>query len=362
MQTRNQSLDVLRGIAVLLVIASHYTLVIPGRSILETGWVGVDLFFVLSGFLISGLLFLEFKKTGTINLKRFWIRRGFKIYPPFYVLIGLTAATAIARTCQLPHELLWEVVFLQNYGKPFWPHTWSLAVEEHFYLLLPLLLLLLSRIGMGRPNPFRAVPFISMGISCICLYLRIMAFRHDGNWSHVAFPTHLRIDALFAGVTLGYFTHFDQESCREAGKSWVLAVGLLFAGAFLVMPDVPRLTFAYVAFAFIVAWSVNRPPSRNLFSRTLARIGYYSYSIYLWHVVAMLGLEWMPASWFRFPLYFLAAIALGVLMAKLIEIPVLRLRDRVFPSTAHARSIAPSQLEDRPVAVRVVTGEGAPCL
>src|SRR5438045_3895822 len=107
MTSRNQSLDVLRGIAVLLVIVSHYSGTLPRPSaLLETGWVGVDLFFVLSGFLISGLLFSEFEKTGSINLKRFWIRRGFKIYPPFYVFMGLTALVALVRVRLLPLYLL----------------------------------------------------------------------------------------------------------------------------------------------------------------------------------------------------------------------------------------------------------------
>jgi len=80
MNSRNQSLDMLRGVAVLLVLGRH----MDGAGIWSSaGWCGVDLFFVLSGFLISGLLFTEFKKTGTIDVKRFWIRRGFKIYPAF---------------------------------------------------------------------------------------------------------------------------------------------------------------------------------------------------------------------------------------------------------------------------------------
>ena len=270
MTSRNQSLDVLRGIAVLLVIVSHYSGTLPRPSaLLETGWVGVDLFFVLSGFLISGLLFSEFEKTGTINLKRFWIRRGFKIYPPFYALIGLTALVALVRTRQLPHQLIWEATFLQNYFSRFWPHTWSLAVEEHFYFSLPLLFLLLMLIGKGKPNPFRAIPIISLGLCLLCLYLRILALRHGGDWGHIAFPTHLRMDALFAGVTLGYYAHFTPESFREAGKSWVLGFGLFFAATFVIMPDVPRLTFAYVAFSFIVAWAVNRPSSKNPLAKGL---------------------------------------------------------------------------------------------
>lgn len=340
MQNRNQPLDILRGIAVLMVVVSHYTVVLPGGSaLLDTGSVGVDLFFVLSGFLISGLLFSEFKKTGTIDVKRFWIRRGFKIYPSFYTLIGLTIFVAVARTHRLPRELIHEAVFLQNYLPRFWFHTWSLAVEEHFYLFLPVLLLILSRVGKNTRNPFRVVPIISIGLSIICLYGRIVALRHGANWDQIAFPTHLRIDALFAGVALGYYAHFNPESFRDAGKPWVLALGVVFAASLVVMPDVPRLTFAYVVFTLIVAWAVNGPASKNPLARVLAWIGYYSYSIYLWQVIPMLGLEHLPDRWFRFPTYAVATIAFGVVMAKTIEIPALKVRDKMFPVASQVKPI-----------------------
>ena len=338
LNSRKQSLDVLRGIAVLMVIASHYSLVLPRRSfLLETGWVGVDLFFVLSGFLISGLLFSEVKASGTINVKRFLIRRGFKIYPAFYALIGLTAVVALAQSRKLPPTLLGEAVFLQNYLPSFWPHTWSLAVEEHFYLSLPLLLLFLVRLGKGKANPFRLIPSISICLAVLCLYMRIVAFRHGAEWAKVALPTHLRMDALFAGVTLGYYAQFDQQAFRDAGKSWVLIVGIVFTSTLPFLPDVPRLTFAYVAFCFIVAWAVNQPESSNRLARLLAWIGYYSYSIYLWHVVSMLALEHMPPRWYRFPAYAILAIVFGVLMAELIELPVLHMRERYFPSRSNIR-------------------------
>jgi peptidoglycan/LPS O-acetylase OafA/YrhL len=332
---RNPTLDILRAIAVVLVLISHYTVILPHSSaMLETGGVGVDLFFVLSGFLISGLLFGEFKKTGKIDLKRFWIRRGFKIYPPFYALIGITAVIAWVRTRTLPSQLLWEATFLQNYGRPFWPHTWSLAVEEHFYLFLPLVLVLLSRIGAKKQNPFRAIPTISICICALCLCLRMLAFRHAHDWSKVAFPTHLRLDALFAGVTLGYFSHFDEISFREGKKTWVLLLGCFFVLTLLVLPDIPRLTFSYVAFSFVLVWAVNHSKPKSVIWKPVAWIGYYSYSIYLWHVFALLALEIMPSRWYRFPVYIGIAMFFGIGMSKLIEVPSLKLRDQLFPSSS----------------------------
>ncbi|MGH9560345.1 MAG: acyltransferase family protein, partial [Terracidiphilus sp.] len=135
---RNRRLDILRGIAVLLVVFYH------GRvqdRLIGAGWAGVDLFFVLSGFLISGLLFAEYKRTGSINLKRFFIRRGLKLYPAFYFLLFVTFVLEHATQHVRPlGAYLSEMFYVQNYGPSVWTHTWSLAVEEQFYILLPLFL------------------------------------------------------------------------------------------------------------------------------------------------------------------------------------------------------------------------------
>ena len=176
------------------------------------------------------------------------------------------------------------------------------------------------------------LPFVSIGLSALCLCLRIVALKHGANLTHIEFPTHLRADALFAGVTLGYFSKFDSESFREAGRKWVIVAGLFFAIAVVLLPPVPRLTFAYVASSFVIAWAVNQPSRNRLASRALAWVGLYSYSIDIWHVVAMLLLQHLPDRWFRFPFYFTVAVGFGVLMAKLIEVPALALRNRLFPS------------------------------
>ncbi len=118
------ALDLLRGVAIALVVAFHS----PGGEAIRVGWVGVDLFFVLSGFLISGLLFKELDRTGTIVAWRFWLRRGFKIWPAYFAAFGAAFATAYA-----VQSSLWEggergagdarrywpnFVFIQNYFPP----------------------------------------------------------------------------------------------------------------------------------------------------------------------------------------------------------------------------------------------------
>src|SRR5438874_6217145 len=111
---RNQRLDILRGIAILLVLGRHHD-TIPLWS--KIGWVGVDLFFVLSGFLISGLLFSEYKTQNSISFKRFFIRRGLKIYPAFYLFLFLTGilSRVVFHTHLLVPHYLHEVFFVQNY-------------------------------------------------------------------------------------------------------------------------------------------------------------------------------------------------------------------------------------------------------
>jgi peptidoglycan/LPS O-acetylase OafA/YrhL len=141
---RNFSLDALRGVAILLVLARHMP-VEPtagvSRAAFELGWTGVDLFFVLSGYLISTLLYKELDRAGALDLKRFWLRRGLKIWPSYFVCFGLTTVitaalslsagdAAVARKTLL--TALPNVVFVQNYVGYQWPHTWSLAIEEHF--------------------------------------------------------------------------------------------------------------------------------------------------------------------------------------------------------------------------------------
>src|SRR5277367_6483083 len=125
---RNKRLDVLRCVAILLVLF-HHGQITPLFS--RAGWVGVDLFFVLSGFLISGLLFGEYRKKGSIQFQRFFIRRGFKIYPAFYFLLAFVALVELYRhVFSSLTKYLHEVFFIQSYYPGIWSYTWSLAVEE----------------------------------------------------------------------------------------------------------------------------------------------------------------------------------------------------------------------------------------
>lgn len=234
--SRNESLDVLRSVAILLVIGMHY----PASQLLATGWIGVDLFFVLSGLLISGLLFTDVTREGRIRIGRFLFRRGMKIYPALYVFLIATVFFL-----KNGRQSFWtEVCFLQNYrllnkaglpGGPAlgWFHLWSLAVEEHFYLLLPLLL-----VAMHRARMLRFIPRLAGVIVLLCFFARLFQGFSHPYVSYMMYPTHLRIDALFAGVALGYLYHFEPDRFAQFSQWWLpFGTFILLLPAFYIPAD-----------------------------------------------------------------------------------------------------------------------------
>ncbi len=350
---RSPAIDILRAVAVLLVMGRH----VGGKLDLfptawtTGGWVGVDLFFVLSGFLVSGLLFKEHARHGQLSVKNFLIRRGFKIYPAFWLmlLVSVVLFFLVQKTFK-PSAILCEFLFVQNYGPALWNHTWSLAVEEHFYLFLILLMFALQEIDGGQ-QPFRLVPAIFTALALGCLLLRWLAWQASPIFDAKAqfYPTHLRIDSLFCGVLLAYFYHANPTRFMDCARRWRWA--LLSSGVALLAPafcfEITTTSFIYtfgftefyIASACLLVGMLGIEIPANALTKAIAYIGSHSYSIYLWH---------MPVLWWGIPLaarvmkernwfvyaavYFFGAIVWGIAMAALIEFPLLRLRDRLFPS------------------------------
>jgi len=196
---------------------------------------GVDFFFVLSGFLVSGLLFREHNQFGRISYQTFFIRRGLKIYPAFYFLLAVSGGVTFCLTGRPGLRVLAvEALFVQNYFPCLWQHTWSLAVEEHFYLLLPLLLIFLCRLNAAQTGKFKSIPWICLGLAILCLALRLaVSIRKPFDFrTHLAY-THLRLDGLFFGVMLSYFHHYQPNFLAELLSRMRL---LLIGGIVAVTP------------------------------------------------------------------------------------------------------------------------------
>jgi peptidoglycan/LPS O-acetylase OafA/YrhL len=379
MTKRSTAVDILRAAAVFLVLGRHMDLPSANNSSVlhslarwfsETwmrgGWVGVDLFFVLSGFLVSGLLFREHQKFGTISGKDFLIRRGFKIYPAFWVLIGITSISMLIAHDFSAKIIFSELLFLQNYGPAAWMHTWSLAVEEHFYILLLLLLVFLS--WRGSANPFRSIPRIFLAVAVASLFLRIvtsyaMPYYHK---THL-FPSHLRMDSLFCGVVISYIYHYHSvrflsTATRYRVAALVLGVGAMVP-AFVFQLETTRfiyswgLTLFYIGSGLILIASLTFKLPENKILKCAAYVGSHSYSIYLWHVpLAAWGLHLLArclgqyATWsINCAFYLLGSVFLGIIMALAVEFPLLSLRDHWFPSRARPLRISATGTAIRPI-------------
>lgn len=362
--------DILRAVAVLLVMGAHLPVSLFERQTpltgflsvwLRCGWTGVDLFFVLSGFLVSGLLFGEYKARRRVDLARFLVRRGLKIYPGFYVFLLLTTLYLALAGLHFPslRQYVGEIFYFQNYGPHIWEHTWSLAVEEHFYLFIGALILYLSK--RQGDDPFRVLVLL-----CGCLGGAILALRIWNaclnpytHQTHL-FPTHLRIDSLLFGVLLSYCHHFHHDTLRgfvRAHKRGILALSaaLLSTSLFWTLFDpfmhAVGFTLLYLGFGGVLAVAVHGvDPSRvtaHAPVQWLARVGVCSYAIYLWHIVMARGFPYgalaIPRHYFlsscvTLAVYVGGAVGLGIVMAHAIEIPVLKYRDMKIRSNSGSLS------------------------
>ncbi len=356
---RIQSLDLLRVSAVMLVVFRHMIdppagvtlfLAAPLLFLKRMGWVGVDILFVLSGFLIGGAFFREYTWTGTLHVKRFLVRRELRIIPPFLLLI-LVSMMLMKCQGQFPGRasIAGEFLFLQNYIGWIWGHTWALGVEQHFYILFALLIYGLIKWCSGSGAPFRIIPWVAGALSVACLGIRIVVSGLPFSWLTHLCPTHLRIDSLFAGVLLAYFANQYGVVFRKFAASYrimLIAAGILaFIPACIWTLETSRFlytwgfTLQYLGAACLVA-VFSQMHASIPFGKWIVFAGSLSYSVYLWHMpmaflCKRLFLDGDGCSVERWMIYvaaYLSAAVFGGILAGLaIERPVGNLRRRIFP-------------------------------
>jgi peptidoglycan/LPS O-acetylase OafA/YrhL len=365
-------LDFLRGVAIILVMFHHSAIHNVALGVLNPiinplivgGWTGVTLFFVLSGFLVGGLLFKEIKRAGKVDVGRFLIRRGFKIWPPYLAFVAYYFIKLLHRGDGFRNTFLalWpNLLHVQNYFPTPPHHTWSLAVEEHFYLSFAIFIAILMRAKSGVENRLKMIPWISGALLIICLGLRCANWNVPfTEYTHM-WRTHECIDSLFLGVCLGYIYHFHPATFESWSKYRVSLIIFAIAAycplgylqkaahySYTIGMTLLSLGCAGLLVAVVPPPSANGAPSGFWNSRAvrlLAWIGVYSYSIYLWHydLIAQPLFSLMMPVWktglgnWQGPLYlalfFTGSILAGALLAKVIEFPALRLRDRLMPAT-----------------------------
>ena len=361
---RLRELDFLRGIAILLVLLRHQKLFSFTQNM---GWIGVDLFFTLSGFLVSGLLFKEYQKFGKIQPKRFLIRRGFKIYPIYYLSYLLYLIPIIIKGKLTYFPLIGDLFFIQNYLTGWgyaYAASWSLAVEEHFYFGLSLFLWLAIKYKFisfekSVTSKKNAVSFDSFIIFVLgfCLILRTMSnLLFPESYSKNFTMTHLRIDSLLAGVLVAYLFYFKKEQLLKKFSQFKTASLSL---VFLLLLWTPFLdatysffvktigfSLLYISFGTLLIYFIITPNINavldTLFNKRVvnivSKIGYCSYSIYIIHTfVNNYSLLFVPHNlttnlYFKFFFTSSLSILVGMAMTYYIESYFLKVRDKLVPS------------------------------
>jgi len=352
---RNLQLDFLRFIGVFLVMVNHAF--IKGTSVLDNilsriqigGWTGVDLFFVLSGYLVSGLIIKEHKLHGTFNAKRFLIRRGFKIYPSYYLYIIFafilgTYFTAFHAKPTLS-GLFHESIFVANYFDYNNGFLWSISVEEHFYFILALVFLILIRY---KKIELKTFVYIYVFLLIIGLAFRLFNYFHysDYDFSRDYTRSHFRFDSLFFGVLLAYLVNYKHEfiemvlAYKYRFLFIALAIGLLATNFIFNHKDyrimaVTNLAFNPICFGYLMLNVINIQGKIFLAIITpLSYVGKYSYSIYLFHRACdNIAIHYIKQGGMLYYLvYFSTAIIGGIIISKCVEYPVINFREKYFPS------------------------------
>jgi peptidoglycan/LPS O-acetylase OafA/YrhL len=341
MRGKLPSLDGVRAISFLIVFVAHAGLdwIVPGRF-------GVDIFFLLSGYLITFLLIREYSATGAISLKHFYMRRALRIFPPMYVILGCTLLLL-----SLSHQMAgitWagvssQLFYYQNYFFhpgiiPELGPLWSLAVEEHFYIIFPPLMVLL----LARSKDYRSIASALIVLCGIILVWRccVVAFMPEGmRWARDASDT--RADSILCGCVLACLQQTplcDSIFQRKRLERYIIpgCLGTLLL-TFLVRNPIFRETIRYtlqgLALAPLLYYVVHYPEThigRLLNTRVLSYIGVLSYSLYLLHAVVLLQMQRIVHGAVVIGLLSLAVtIALGVVVRILIEKPAEKLRGRL---------------------------------
>jgi len=337
--SRIPSLDGLRAVSLCLVLYGHLcgtTGFLPssaGSILGDLGNLGVRVFFVISGFLITTLLVDELDQSGGISLRQFYLRRTIRIFPAFYVYIAVLAgAAALGWICLLPGDLLHAVTYTSNYHEHHsWltGHLWSLSVEEQFYLLWPVVF------AFGGAQRAKWVAAITIFAAPLCRTVMLVGLPETqwgiGWW----FPTIA--DSMAAGCLLAMWKPRLERDRRYAGllrSRWfalvpaaTLALNMKAGGRLQVAVIESILNLAICVTIHRAVLFQQSRSSRILNTRALSSAGAMSYSVYLWQQPF---LDRFASSLFQaFPLNLILAVASGAASFYLVEAPMLRLRTRL---------------------------------
>lgn len=338
---RVPALDGLRGIAVMLVIAGHAWKEPAGAGF------GVDIFFVLSGFLITSLLLNEHAASGRVSLGRFYVRRALRIAPALWLLIAvgavLASTNAVAGAEAMSVRYSIRAAYLGNVGLGYswihgvpeeFGHFWSLAFEEQFYLVWPFLLVLLLRVRLAP----RRIAFVLLLAALVSIQNQALIWAQGGSRARIWFAPDTHLAPLAIGCLAAVLFTYRLIPDRVIRRGWAPAAALC-AMAIAVPPfdhrmiyDGPFAVFGFFCAAVVLAVACRLPLASRLFGgRALRSVGRVSYGLYLWHLpmIALFGAaRGLPL-----------AVAATLLSYRLVELPLLQLKERLRHGVVSGRQL-----------------------
>ena len=338
-------LDGVRGVAILMVLAYH-----ADAPFFKGGFIGVDVFFVLSGFLITSLLIKERDRDGRIDLPHFYTRRALRLLPAVvtllvvFLIVSWFVADDFRRSAT---DALIVLFYGANWARSFGHslfalgHTWSLSIEEQFYLVWPVAFILLSRAKLSRT----ALVWLLL-IVALCLAVERAALTlHGAPTERLYNGLDTHSDALLIGCSLAFFLSLDGASA-VLKAAWIRFAGYAAVAFLLVIAFVGRFNApamfvgGYIAVAIATAVMIVDLQARagTVLRRVtewpvLVRLGRISYGVYLWHFPiykVLIALHNQHGWHVRWPLYLFGGGTLAILVAiasyRFIETPFLRLK------------------------------------
>ena len=377
------SIDSLRALAVLAVIIYHVDV-----NYLPGGFLGVDLFFVLSGYLISSLIIKEYKKTGSLNLYNFYIRRARRLLPAVYFMITVVLVVMVMFNGVLLKKSHLDAIFGYIYSSNWWyifhkldyfdsfgsqspfKHLWSLAIEEQFYMIFPLLFLLINRKKKDKDGFYklnRNFLYVILGVILVSLIVHIILFDIN-NISRIYFGTDTRAFSLLVGAVGAILYPMDklntkitpQENLVYSVVSLISIAALitimiytseyntwLYRGGFLLV--------AILGIIIIISSGKQHTVMAKLLSfKPVVFIGKISYSLYLWHFPVLVLTT--PVSEIGKPNIFFVVLRviltfiLAIISYALVETPIRKLGFKNYVSIIYKKIVKKSKKTKKIVA------------
>jgi peptidoglycan/LPS O-acetylase OafA/YrhL len=364
--TRLYGLDHLRTLAIAFVFIFHYSILSEGQpewlfSIARFGWTGVDLFFVLSGFLISSQLFSQIKKENSIAFSAFFIKRFLRILPAYWFVVAIYFCFPLFHEKEALPPLWKFLTFTQNLNLDIsktgtFSHAWSLCVEEHFYLLLPVILGILLLL-----KKFRRSYWLLAGLFIAGFLIRWYSYdilyqpnlERNNHWmywyKYIYYPTYNRLDGLLVGVSIAAvykFCPYIRSKISGYGNAFILLSLAILTGAYFLCED--QQTFQASVFGFpLIAIGYGSmligaiSPSCFLYkwqSKATTLIATLSYALYLSHkgivhITHKLLESYNLNTNLIFVICILTCIAGAIILNRLVERPFMKLRSKLIKTT-----------------------------